>query len=40
MTVFPGYTLESIGRLTLLQYRALHEIAAEILREKAKAMTL
>ena len=40
MTVFPAYTLDSIGALTILQYRALQEVAAEILEKKAKAMAL
>ena len=40
MTVFPGYTLETMKRLTLVQYRALCMVASDILREKAKAMQL
>ena len=40
MTVFPGYTLDSLAELTLLQYAALQSIGAEILKEKAKAMQL
>ena len=38
MTVFPGYTLETMKKLTLVQYRALCAVAGNILREKAKAM--
>ena len=40
MTVFPAYSLDMIADLTIVQYRALNEVAANILREKAKAMTL
>ena len=40
MTVFPGYTLETMKRLTLIQFRALTLVATDILRAKAKAMQL
>ena len=40
MAAFPGYTLESIGRLTLIQFYALQEQAQKILEFKAKTLTL
>ena len=40
MTVFPGYTLETMSKLTLIQVRAMMAVASDILREKAKAMQL
>ena len=38
--MFPGYTLETMGKLTLVQFHAMMKVAADILREKAKAMQL
>ena len=40
MAVFPGYTLDSLSKLTLWQFCALESVGAEILRQKAKAMQL
>jgi len=40
MTAYPGYTLEAMRRLTLVQYRAMCRVANVILSEKAKAMQL
>ena len=40
MHVFPGYTLASIAELTLHQFAALIEEANNILKEKAKALSL
>lgn len=37
MNMFPGYTLEGICKLTLIQYEALHYAASEIMEAKAKA---
>ena len=40
MAAFPGYTLETMKKLTIVQFRALQRMAADILSEKAKAMQL
>ena len=40
MSVFPGYILETIRELTLVQFAALKTIAETIRDERAKAMSL
>lgn len=40
MATFPGYTLESLKKLTLIQYGALLVMAAEIIEKKARATQL